>query len=115
MSPSCSRSGCFKVYVYVYVLLKSVCQQARDFFAKGPDGSGSVAMTSDEIGLQLTVRKGILRLKFQIPSTKFQISSKFQIQMTETKKIPLQGASVLEIGIWILFVIWNLRFGILVL
>jgi hypothetical protein len=40
-------------------------------------------------GLRLTVRtEGIVRLKFQIPSTKFQINSKFKI------RIPWRGLEI---------------------
>jgi len=46
--------------------------------------------------------------KHQIPSTKFQISTKFQCSKFQTYKF-----RSLEFEIWDLFGIWNLRFGIL--
>jgi hypothetical protein len=56
----------------------------------------------------------LIGLKFQITSTKFQINSKFQLpnDPNEENPIILERAFVLEIGIWILFVIWNLELGI---
>jgi hypothetical protein len=65
---------------------------------------------------RFTVKAGkeIVRLKSQITSTKFQTNPKFQIPISKRK--PLARNSIRlghwVIGIWCLFGIWNLGFGI---
>jgi hypothetical protein len=58
--------------------------------------------------------------KSQIPSTKFQIKTNFQIRMTETAKGLANRLDVsclefiwsLMLGAWCLFDIWCLEFGV---